>query len=340
MSRLEEESTKKHIIVDRFHARINHLKMIAFTFLLFVVYTIYLWFVCSARPMLTSSVLLFISQIAIGFPATRAYYEWGRSNKEKLQFIDPARVNEKGTHIEIDIHLSDIPLIFEKMELQVERYDRGNLDDLNDLAWFGIIVWAAISSAMSYLSIGGYLTCIAGAMVLEIASVGSYMSGYWKARTDSFADDLSHLQYFVETRYRELESHLPRNAARLFVQMKELSKTTVMFDFSVEVPLGPSQALEYHMGLSSAERERIVIRANEETLNDIIALSKRDKEFNDFGWICAKIIAPSGPIVQFLHESSEFSLTNRASFIKSPSIIDKSSRNVGTVFSHILGVLK
>lgn len=337
MSRLEEESTKKHIVVDRFEARMNHLKTVAFSLLLALVYAAYLWFVCSTRPSTTSSLLLFGSQIAIGFPATRAYYEWGVSNKEKLHFLDPAILNGKGKPFEIDIHLGDLPLLFEKMDLQIHRYDKGSFDDLNDIAWFGIFVWAAVSSSLFFLNISGYSLCMAGSLVLMLACAGSYLSGYWKARNHSFEDDLSHLQYFVEKRYKALDEHLPENSARIYVQMMEQWRTIALLDFSVEISLGNDNALEFHMGLSSTEKERIVIKAEEDVLNRVFNRVQQLPEVKEHGWVVERIFTPSGPIVRVLNQSSNFSVLNRTSYVKSPSHIDESSKIVGTIFSHVLG---
>jgi hypothetical protein len=336
MSQLEEESSKKHIIVDKFEDRMNHLKTAAFSLTLALLYTAYLWFVCSTSPSTTSSLLLFGSQIAIGFPATRAYYEWGVSNKEKLHFFDPAKLNGKGKQLEIDIHLGDLPLFFEKMDLQIRRYDKGSFDDLSDIAWFGIFVWAAVSSSLFYLSISGHPLSLAGSLVLMLACAGSYLSGYWKARSQSFEDDLSHLQYFVTKRYKDIDNHLPESNIRVYVQMKEQWRTIVLTDFSIKISLGSDSAIEFHMGLSSTEKERIVIKAEEDVLNRVYNGAQQLPEVKENRWFVERIITPSGPIVRILNESSDFSITNRTSYVKSPSLIDESSKMVGTIFSHVL----
>ena len=336
MSQLEEESSKKHIIVDKFEARMNHLKTVAFSLLLAFVYVIYLWFVCSTRPSTTSSLLLFGSQIAIGFPATRAYYEWGVSNKEKLHFLDPAKLNGKGKQLEIDIHLGNLPLFFEKMDLQIRRYDKGSFDDLNDIAWFGVFVWAAVSSSLFYLSISGHPLCMVGSLVLMLACAGSYLSGYWKARSQSFEDDLSHLQYYVTKRFKDLDEHLIGGNTRIYVQMKEQWRTIALTEFSIKITLGSDHALEFHMGLSSTEKERIVIKAEEDVLNRVYNRAQQLTEVKEHRWFVERILTPSGPIVRILNESSDFSITNRTSYVKSPSLIDESSKMVGTIFYDVL----
>ena len=338
MSLLEEETKKKHIVVDSFQARNNHLGTFSFSLVLAIVYALFLWFVCSTRPDVMSSLLLFGSQIAIGFPATRAYYEWGVSNKEKLKFLNPAKLNGKGIFREVDIHIGDIPLFFEKMELQVKRYDRGNFDDLNDLAWFGIFVWAAFSSSMFFLQINGYYLCVAGSLVLMLSCFGVYLNGYWKRRPQSFEDDLSHLQYYVETRYKHMDQYLPKKKSRVFLQICEQRRFTALLEFSLEVRLGGENALEFHLGLATSEKERFVIKADDNTLERIIEEMHSTIEIKDDIWMLERIMTASGPIVRIVNKSSEFSILDRASYIRSPSIIDESSSDVGCLLGKILKV--
>ncbi|MFW9793736.1 MAG: hypothetical protein ACFFEE_05520 [Candidatus Thorarchaeota archaeon] len=336
MSRLEEEFTKNQILVDIFQARRNHIKTGGFSALLALIYAAYLWFVCSTTPSTTSTILLFGSQIAIGFPAARAYYEWGVSNKEKLQFIDPAKFNTKGKRVEIDIHLGDLPVFFEKLEFQTSRYDRGSFDDLTDIAWFGIFVWASISSLLFILNFGGYPLCMAGSFVLMIALLGSYLSGYWKTRERAFEDDLIHLQYFVEKRYKHLDVHLPKKGSRIYIQMLEKWRSMVLIEFSLEIPLGNDESLEYHMGLSSTEKERIVIKAAADVLNRVYLGSEKLAAIKEHGWLIERILTPSGPIVRVLNQSSDFSLSDRSSYVKSPSRIDEASEIVGSIFAQVV----
>ncbi len=338
MSRLEVESTKRHIVVDNFEAHMNHLKTAAFSLLLVLVYSSFLWTVCSTRTSVTSSLLLFGSQIAIGFPATRAYYELGVSNKEKLKFLNPAKINRKGNRLEVDIHLGDLTLIFEKMDLQVSKYDKGSFDDLNDIAWFGILVWAALSSTLFFLNINGLPICVAGSLVLMTACLAAYLSGYWKSRPNSFEDDLSHLQYFVEKRYKALDEHLSDNGARIYLQLVERRRWVALVEFSIEIPLGGDNVMEFHMGLSSNEMERIVVKADDKVLDRILSEAERIPEIENNQWMIERILTSSGPIVRILNQTSDFSIANRFSYVKSPSLIDDSSKNVGHIFSRVLKV--
>ena len=198
------------------------------------VYSAFLWFVCSTRPGVMSAILLFVSQIAIGFPATRAYYDLGSSNRENLHFIDPAKFNGNGKKHDVEIHLGEIPLLFEKIDLQIRKYDLGSLDDLSDIAWFGIFVWSAYSSTSFFFRTSSIPQCLIGTIVLLASCLGSYLSGYWTRRNFEFEDDLSHLQYYVENEkveFSQIETILKE-------KLGENPETYISLHADKNVPIG------------------------------------------------------------------------------------------------------
>ena len=338
MSKLEEVSSKRLILVDNLAARKNHILTFAFSMLIGVVYGAYLWFVYSTRPGVMSALLLFGSQIAIGFPATRAYYDLGVSNRENLHFLDPAKFNCNGNHRDVEIHLGEIPLLFEKIDLQIRRYDLGNLDDLSDIAWFGIFVWAAYSSTSFFFRISGAFDYIVGTLILLILCFGIYLSGYWTRRDFEFEDDLSHLQYYVEKRLQDIDTHLPRNGARIVVHLLERWRTISLVDFSVQLPLGEDSSVKYHMGFSSSEQERIVVQAGNEVLTRVYDGLTKTSPISENGWHTEKMKFHSGSAIQVVNSASVFSVNKRSSFVTSPSVIDDSSGTTAKAFSRVLSL--
>jgi len=336
MSKLEEVSSKQLVLIDSSEARKIHLLTFSFTLLIGAVYTTFLWFLCSTIPGVISALLLFGSQLAIGFPASRTYYDLGVSNRGNLQFIDPAKFNGNGEHHEVQVYLGEIPLIFEKIDLQIRKYDKGSLDDLNDLVWFGIFVWSSISSAAFYLGINAYPLCLFGTLILLLACFGSYLSGYWIRRNFGFEDDLNHLQYYIEKRLKDIDSHLPENGARIYVHVLERWRSIILVNFSIRIELGEKSTLEYHMGLPSNEQECIIIRAGDE-----MSLKTNESLMNalgivEKGWHTSQAKTPTGSIVRVINESSHFSVNKRSSFVTSPSSIDDSSKVTASIFSSVL----
>jgi hypothetical protein len=314
----------------------NHLQVLAFSLFINAIYSFYLWFICSTVHGIISALLLFGSQIAIGFPATRTYYEFGITNRDKIHFIDPPNLISTERIHEVDIRIGEIPLIFEKLELHITKYDDGSLDDLSDLAWFGILVWAAISSTSFYFGVGGYLFCFIGALVLILACFGSYLSGYWTRRNYGFEDDLGHLQYYIEKRLNAIDALIPQSRNRIFVQVLEKRRSLILVDFSIRIEIADNSALEYHMGYPSTEKERIVVKTTSSILNSVYDCSIGSQKLTENNWCTERLETPTGPIVRVINESSDFSVTTRSSFIKTPSMIDESSKKSAEVFQEVL----
>ena len=338
MSKLEEVSSKRLVLVDNLNARKNHILTFAFSVLFGVVYGAFLWFVYSTRPGVMSTLLLFGSQIAIGFPATRAYYDLGVSNRENLHFIDPAKFNGNGSLHDVEIHIGEIPLIFEKIDLQIRKYDLGSLDDLTDIAWFGIFVWAAFSSTSFFFRTSGNLQYIVGSLILLSLCFGSYLSGYWTRRNFEFEDDLSHLQYYVEKRLQDIDAHLPKNGARILVQVLERWRTMSIVDFSVQLKLGEDSSVAYHMGFASNEQERIVVQAGNDVLMKVYDGLTKAPSISENGWHAEKKKTQSSSMVQVVNRTSVFSVNKRSSFVTSPSVIDDSSETTAKAFSRVLSL--
>lgn len=338
MSKLEEVSSKQLVLVDNFIARKTHLLLLIFSMLIGVVYTAFLWLLCSTIPGVASAILLFGSQIAMGFPATRAYYDIGVSNRDNLIFIDPAKYDGKKKHHMVEIHVGEIPLIFEKIDINISKYDKGSLDDLSDLSWFGILVWTAFSSTSFFLGFGGYPLCLLGTAVFLIACFMSYVSGYRIRREYGFEDDLSHLQYFVEKRLKELDTYLSEFEVHIFVHVIERRRTIVMEDFSIAIKLQDNFKLAYHIGFPSNKTERIVARIRNDKSKSVFERLITLPAILENNWYVELIASPTEPILQILNEKTSFSVNNRTSFVTSPSLIDESTKVVADVFSEVLSV--
>ncbi|MFX1561514.1 MAG: hypothetical protein ACFFBL_13065 [Promethearchaeota archaeon] len=338
MSKLEEVSSKQLILINSFEAKLNHLQVLVFNLLISTVYNLCLWFICSAAHNVLSALLLFGSQMAIGLPAIRAFYDLGVSNKEKLHFIDPPDASGREPTHEVVIHPKEISLIFEKLDLQIHKYDDGSLDDLRDLAWFGILVWAAISSTLFYFEIGGYPLCFAGTLVFILTTLGSYLSGYWSQRNIGFEDDLSHLQYYVERRFKSIDEVIPDREYRLSVHVMEKRHSLVIMEFTLEID-GENIVLIYHIGFPSREKERIVVRGNNDLLEFVYAESLRSQIISENNWTTERITTPSNSVI-VVNESSDFSVSNRSSFVSMPSMIDDSSKTTAQTFLEILSFTK
>ena len=335
MSKLAEVYSKQPILIDIYSVRKNHLLTLAFSLLIGFVYSLYLWLVCSTTPGVMSGFLLFGSQIAMGIPATRAYYDLGVTNRENLHFIDPAKFSGSSLLHRVGFNLGEVSLIFEKMELRIHKYDKGNPDDLSDLAWFGIFVWAAFSSTMFFLRLSTYSLCLVGTFVFLIASFMSYVSGYRGKRNVDFEDDLSHLQYYVETRLKRINAILAEFETKFYVELHERRRKLILVDFVAEVDIAKESTMVYHAGFPSSEPESITVAARNEILTPLYERLLDSSILASNGWTVEMIDTQAPPILRVGNELSHFSVCNRSSYVTDPSLVAESSKTTAAIILEV-----
>jgi hypothetical protein len=326
LSLLADISSKQLVLIDIYGVRRNHLFVLAFSLLIGFVYSLFLFLVCSATPGVLSGLLLFGSQIAMGIPATRAYYDLGVSNHESLQFLDPAQLNDNQALYKAEFNLGDLSLIFEKMDLQIHKFDKGTLDDLSDLAWFGIFVWATFSSTMYFLKVSSYPLCLVGTLVFLIAAFMSYLSGYRTKRNIDFEDDLSHLEYYVETRLKGIDAVLSSFETKFFVELLKRRGTLILVDFGAEVNIDAGTTLVYRLGFPSNQTERISLSARTEILSTLQEHLLNSNILSTNHWNVEMIDTQAHSVLRVNNQLSSFSVRNRLSYVTDPSQVAESSK--------------
>jgi len=225
MGDLEEVIRRKYLLIDTWDVRHQHLLISGFSLLLFVTYWAFLWLLCSMTPSLTSSMLLLGSQIGLGLPATRAFYDFGVTTRGMLKFYDAGNLGNDVETIDLKVNVGDMPLVFDQLDYQIRKYDSGAIDDLNDLAWFAIFIWAMISSAGIFAQFTGIPLCTFGVIVLVATCFASYASGYRTVQGVSFEEDLHHLEYYIDRCIRSVDSALLAENGKVIVQVSAVSYT-------------------------------------------------------------------------------------------------------------------
>jgi hypothetical protein len=335
LSLLAEISSKQLVLIDIYSVRRNHLLILSFSLLIGFVYSLFLLLVCSTTPGILSGFLLFGSQIAMGIPAARAYYDLGVSTRESLHFIDPAQLNDDHSLHKAEFNLGDISLVFEKMDLQISKYDKGTLDDLSDLAWFGILVWAAFSSTTYFLKLSSYPLCIVGTLVFLIAALMSYLSGYRTKRNIGFEDDLSQLEYYVDTRLKGIDAVLGPVGAKFFAELLKRRGKLILVDFGAAVNVDAETTLVYHLGFPSNESERISVSARTEILSSLQEHLLNSNILSVNGWNVEMIDTPAQSVLGVYNQLSSFSVCNRSSYVTDPSQVADSSKTTAAVVSEV-----
>lgn len=337
---LEEVIRGKYLLIDTWDVRHQHLLISSFSILLFATYGAFLWLLCSMTPSIFSSILLLSSQIGLGLPATRAFYDSGVTSRGMLKLYDSGILGPDVETRDLKINVGDIPLVFERFDFEIRKYDSGALDDLNDIAWFVVIVWAMISSVGILIEFAGFNFCIIGALVLVITCFASYISGYRTIQGVSFEEDLHHLEYYVDRCIKAADTALPSANGQIILQVTKRGRKTVLLDIIVEFTISLNSIIEYHIGLSSQLQERFIVDAPTETLDMAYTKFKELSVVKELRWALEQVTTQSGRIVRISNSESIFSMSDRSSFVIDPDIVKKNALVINETLTSIAKILQ
>ena len=339
MGDLEEILSRKYLLIDTWDVRHQHLLNSAFGVTLILIYGAFMWLLCSMTPSITSSLLLLSSQIGLGLPVTRAFYDFGVTARSNLKFYDAVVLGNDIDSEDLRINIGDIPLVFEKLDFQIQKYDAGTLDDLNDLVWFAIIVWAVISSAVIFADLTGIPLWLIGTLVLGILCLISYSSGYRTVQGLSFEEDLHHLEYYIETLVRQLDEAIPEVNGQVILQLTKRGQRSVLIDIIVEFALPVDSLIEYHLGLSSLRQERVIIIAPPKSLEVAYNKFKKLPILKDSEWTLERVTTLSGLIIRIINSSTQLCICDRSTFVINPEYLEKNILASKEIFSDISAIL-
>jgi hypothetical protein len=340
MEDLEEALNRHYYLVDSWYVRFQHILMIVSTLLIFSAYSIFLWLLCSLSANVITSLLLLGSQIGLGIPLTRAYYDFGLSTRNRMSFFDSGIHDNSDETFELKVNFGDMPLFFERMGLQVKKYDNTKFDDLTDLSWFIIIAWAIISSGAYFTNMLGQFLWFLGVVFSLSACMMCYASGYWTNRGNSFEEDIDHLEYYIDTLLKMLDAVLPDLNGTAILQLKCQKRKSVLVDIAALFKLRDSIALEYHFGLSSNLQERFILEASDIIIETAYMQLSNLHAISDSGWNLEQVKTKTGYILRIINPCSNLNLANRSTFVTSPSVVERNSRVPREILSSIVLVIK
>ena len=340
MGDLEEVLSRKYLLIDTWDVRHQHFLITGFSILMFVIYWIFMWLICSMTPSVTTALLLLGSQIGLGLPATRAFYDFGVTTRGMLKFYDAGILGKNSKTEDLMIKTGDLSLLFEKLDFQIRRYDSGALDDLNDLAWFVIVVWAVISSAGIFTVIAGISICSLGSFVLVITCLVSYASGYRTVRGSSFEEDLNHLEYYVDRCVKTMDQVLSEENCTVVLQITKRGRHTVLIDIIVEFCLPNETIIEYHLGLSTHRQERFIIVTPPESIDSVYSKFKGLSVVKESLWTLEQITTQSGRIIRIANSDSTLCICDRSTFVVAPDTVERNTQAANKILSDIAIILK
>ncbi|MFW9943545.1 MAG: hypothetical protein ACFFB7_00955 [Candidatus Sifarchaeia archaeon] len=310
--------------------------------ILFVVYGAFLVLYCDALEGFSLAVLMLAIQIGVGLVSTRYYQTIGNISRRKLTFLNPSELVGDWRHLEEESDIDGISSLFDSLQSELQGIDP-KTDDVLDLAWFVVIVWAAISTSAAVLIGSLPLLCVSPAIVLTGLSTVCYYDGYQSGPMVSLSEDLDHLEHLVCSRISAVQAAASSTFSEPFVRWRARNQTRVLTDIGVYV-LGRSLeetdiVIAYSVGFSPTEIERVEILLS--TSNDPSRLDSLSglKLVKDLEWDLSKEPASTQHKTVLSNSKGSPNIQDSSTLIKSPSELEKVTLILVMAFETILEIL-
>jgi hypothetical protein len=208
------------------------------------------------------------------------------------------------------------------------------------LVWFAIFVWAVISSAGIFTDFTGIPLCYFGTFVLIILCLVSYRGGFRTIQGSSFEEDLHHLEYYIDTYVKEIDNALPDLNGQVIFQITKRGRRWVLIDIIVEFTFSSETIIEFHLGLSSLEQERIIIVTPSSSLDAAYRKFQELPFIEEDEWTLEQMTTQSGRIIRILNSQAKLCLCDRSTFVVNPELVRNNILTSKNVFFEICSLLK
>ncbi len=300
----------KQIVIDWSGVQQYDQRVLLISIPLFSAYGLVLAILCTFGANIITGVIFVGIQIGIGLPASRYAYTLGKSSKSKLTLKDPSQLGTEWKLIRKETHNSDIKRIFENFHKSIKEADKKSVDDLNDLAWFFVTVWAVVSGLVFLSFEFLFPICVTSSGTLAVICFLTYYNGHQGIVNGYFEDDIAHLEYYVQSRLSKI-GKLDSNTVQMVI-WKVKSKKMVLHDFVVSIYDQNNISLQYYLGIPSQEKERFLISADKAVIENII-FRIDDEKFKEWD-----VSQNAETEICISSRSSNLSLVKKGSFIQSP----------------------
>jgi hypothetical protein len=265
-------------------------------------------------------------------------------NKEQIRLKDPSSLGEKWGSVEIKSNTEEIERLFERILIEVERTDKSKIDDLNDVAWFGIVVWSMLSSLFFVSFEALSLFCVISSPVIGLFCIATYQNGYKTTSNDGFEDEILHLEYHIKMRLKSLGKIAPRET-QPFISWMQKNQLNILEDIGLtwesksdDESNGPS--MKYYIGLPSEKPERFEIRFTIKPNRRVIDSLADVSLVSGLDWKIAFYLESTEPKVVITNKIPRLILGDRTTLVRDPEDDNKIIQKLTKGFSEILNVLQ
>jgi hypothetical protein len=284
-----------------------HAKVVALSIVDFILYGIILYVLCALPDPLFSTFAFFAAQVSVGLPTTRTFHSLGQKARRQLILQDPSSINSNWKREEIRSNPEMISRSFEKAHGLAYSKEPDTTDDMNDLVWFVILVWAIVSSAFLRDILGTIYTCLLSTIILAGMALIVYLSGYWSTSTRHVLDDLEELEFYILNRTRRLLKMKISGRCHSSVIWLTKNNKRLLFDVAFDVTLDTntdaSTGIRYVMGIPSREHESITVSSSQQLTARLIERIHSLRLVKSEGWLVEPVDSSKGMIVSIKNPS-------------------------------------
>jgi hypothetical protein len=311
--------------------------------LIFPSYAFLLQFLKSALTGIIQYTTYLSIQVLIGFALTRYYQDLGARAKSKLILLDPVKLGAKWNSSHQELHTGEISRFFDDISVQLKKYDP-SMDDVMDLTWFVVIVWAVISTGIMAVFNPHELFYASPSLVLAGLCVVNLYNGYRVSGLKSFDEIVEHLKYIVLSRISLMHAAAGKRHFQPGVCWLIKGKKKVLDDITIQI-LSKSReeigTLCYWLGLPSNDDERLVIEIlHEDQIPAIHAVLSDHPIVTNLGWKIETY--PNGDVSRIVlrNERDVMRIDVQSTIILSPSKVADTSQNLANALEVIILALE
>ncbi len=275
--------------------------------------------------------IVFISlQVPLGLVLTRYFQGLGARVKRKLKILDSSSLGGDWDSSLQEMHSEEVTRLFDNIIAQLQKYDP-SVDDVIDLTWFGVIVWAVLSTGIVAVFDPPLLFYVTPSLILAGLCMVILYNGYRVAGTISFEESLEHLKHLVLSRLASLQTVADKRYFQPGVKWLSKGKKQALADIAIQI-LNKSRedgsVIWYWLGLPSTDDERLVFDVPMELVNPIQEALADIPLLSDLGWIVetASNNNELGVVLRNIRNDLRFDILS--TIIHSPSRIKETSEKL------------
>ncbi len=339
-----DQSKRSLLLIDLSGVRKASLKALVVSLPVLTGYTVFLMLLSPVSGTVPGAIVLLTFEAMIGLAATRVYNGFGVRARALVGFIDPSQLIGLRRETVAETHLEEIARLFERAEREAKRYDSMKVDDLSDLAWFVVLVYAVGSVGLIVATGPNFALCL-GAMPLTAAiCLICYVDGFRSASVRTLGDDLDELENHIMTRLRVLQAATRNHLETIRVRWLDIGTRQVVADIGIVIsfPKGQGQSgvvVYYWLGILSTESERLEIVGESEIRGEVLGILGILSVVAELGWKPEVEERASGFRIQILNPLHAIRVSSLSSIVAVPTSSRKVSETIAGAISQLLEAL-